>query len=124
MCIAWLPLLFREKSQQAYSYRLRFLMGYSNNEGRKMHFLKWEWFNLPKEKGGTGLRSLTDLNQALVAKVAWRFLHDQDSLWSQLLQAKYLRDISFWKQRSRESAVPHGLRYWRVEITSRKDASG
>lgn len=57
--------------------------------------MKLEWFNLSKEKGGMGLRSLSDLNQALVAKLAWRFLHDQDSLLAQLLRARYLRNTSF-----------------------------
>lgn len=66
-----------------------------DRDRRKMHFLRWDWFNLPKEKGGLGLQSLSELNQALVAKLAWRFLHDQDALWVRILQAKYLRNNSW-----------------------------
>ncbi|XP_026421709.1 uncharacterized protein LOC113317766 [Papaver somniferum] len=67
-----------------------------NKDTRKMHFLKWEWFNLPKEKEGMGIRSLSDLNHALTEKLAWRFLHEDDSLWAEILRAKYMRNISFW----------------------------
>ncbi|XP_026459237.1 uncharacterized protein LOC113359882 [Papaver somniferum] len=71
-----------------------FWRGHSRDK-RKMHFLKWEWFNLPKEKGGPELRSLSDLNQDLVTKLAWRFLKDQEILWEKILLAKYLRDKNF-----------------------------
>lgn len=43
-----------------------------------------------------GLRCLTDLNQALVAKLSWRFLNDDNSLWCKILKAKYLNNVSFW----------------------------
>lgn len=65
-----------------------------SSEHMKMHFLKWDWFLTSKAKGGLGLRYLEDLNKALVEKLAWRFLQHPDSLWSRILHAQYLRDIS------------------------------
>lgn len=56
-----------------------FWWGHSKDQ-RKMHFLKWEWFITSKDKGGLDLRSLEELNKALVAKLTWRFLQNQEAL--------------------------------------------
>ncbi|XP_026415795.1 uncharacterized protein LOC113311158 [Papaver somniferum] len=73
-----------------------FLAG-SRQEEEKNASLKLGVVQSAKEKGGLGLRSLYDLNLALVAKLVWRFLKEQDALWAQILRAKYLRDSSFWE---------------------------
>lgn len=83
---------------------------------RKMHFLKWEWFNLPKKKGGLELRSLSDLNLALVTKLSWRFLQEQESLWAQIMRAKCLREGSFWEAKK----TTNFLSTWAAMLASRK----
>lgn len=82
-----------------------------------MHFLKWEWFNLHKEKGGLGLRSLYELNLELVAKLSWRFLHEQDALWAQIMREKYLREGSFWEVKKTTNCSTT----WAAMLDSRKD---
>lgn len=48
----------------------------------------------PKIIGGLGLRSMKDLNLALIAKLGWRFLNEKDGLWSKVLLSKYVRPSS------------------------------
>lgn len=55
----------------------------------------WAACCLPKSKGGLGLRDLGCLNQALLAKVAWRLQSDPSSLLSKVLLGKYCQHSSF-----------------------------
>lgn len=65
-----------------------FLWG-SNQEQRKQHLLSWTKVCRPKHEGGLGIRSASDMNKALLAKVGWRLLHDGDSLWAKVVRSKY-----------------------------------
>lgn len=77
-------------------------MGYSRDE-KKMHYGKAS--PPAKRKGVSGLRSLDKLDQALVAKLAWGFLHDPDSIWGRLLKSKYLLDNCFWSAKKKNSKL-------------------
>ncbi|XP_026400686.1 uncharacterized protein LOC113296600 [Papaver somniferum] len=66
-----------------------FWWGHSRDE-KMQHFIKWNWFIASKEKGSLGLRSLEQLNQALVAKPAWRFLQESNSIWENILREKWV----------------------------------
>lgn len=46
---------------------------------------------LAKEEGGLGIRSLQDLNMAMIAKLVWKFLNDPNCPWGQLMKANYLK---------------------------------
>lgn len=66
------PLYFLNKIKRV---ALRFL--WFGDKGRGLAWRKWEVLCLPKAKGGLGLRDLSCLNQALLAKIAWRMLKNQ-----------------------------------------------
>lgn len=84
---------------------------------RKMHHLKWEWSNIPKEKEGLGLKNLQDLNSALLAKLSWRFLHEHGILWVRIMKSKYLREGSFWVAKKTTTFSPT----WEAMMDSRQD---
>ncbi|CAA7029708.1 unnamed protein product [Microthlaspi erraticum] len=65
-----------------------FLWG-STTEKRKPHLLNWKKVCQPKRNGGLGIRSATDMNKALLAKIGWRLLHNVDRLWARVLRHKY-----------------------------------
>ena len=52
-------------------------------------WIKWETVCLKKEEGGLGVRRLKEFNLALLSKWWWRILQDQESLWYQVLCARY-----------------------------------
>ncbi|KAL9278245.1 putative ribonuclease H domain-containing protein [Arabidopsis thaliana] len=65
-----------------------FLWG-GTTDKRKLHLLAWTKICKPKEEGGLGVRGSRDMNKALVAKVGWRLLGDDKSLWARVLRSKY-----------------------------------
>jgi hypothetical protein len=62
-----------------------------NNKKNKIHWLAWEKLTLPKKKGegGVGFWDLHLFNMAILARQGWRLLTNPDSLYSQVLKAKY-----------------------------------
>lgn len=61
----------------------------STEEKRKTHAVKWS--NVTKEKifGGLGLRGSQYSNLIAMAKLNWRFLREENSLWARVLRGKY-----------------------------------
>ncbi|CAA7037248.1 unnamed protein product [Microthlaspi erraticum] len=71
-----------------------FLWG-SDGENKKQHLVAWQRVCLPKRDGGLGIRSAAEMNKAMIAKVGWRLLQDQNSLWGGVLRSKYkIGDLS------------------------------
>jgi hypothetical protein len=81
---------------------------------RKVHWMAWEKLLLSKCCGGIGFWDMRLFNLALLARQAWRLIHDPASLGVQILKAKYypngeLTDTAFPKESSTEKAIEHGL---------------
>ncbi|XP_026434036.1 uncharacterized protein LOC113331550 [Papaver somniferum] len=71
----------------------KFWWGFKSNRG--LNLISWQNMCISKDLGGLAFRDLESLNHALLAKVAWRILHQSDHLLSKLLKAKYFKNEDF-----------------------------
>lgn len=58
-------------------------------ERRKIHWVRWDDLCRHKNQGGMGLKDLTLFNEAMLAKLAWRLLHDDSSLFYKVFKARF-----------------------------------
>lgn len=58
---------------------------------RKLHLVGWQKVVLPKSAGGLGIRTARGNNEALLAKIVWKILCNDDTIWFPLIQSKYLK---------------------------------
>ena len=52
------------------------------NDKRRVHLIKWDTVTRCKENGGLGLRKMSRINKAFMAKLGWRLLLEKESLWA------------------------------------------
>ncbi|KAG7585508.1 Ribonuclease H domain [Arabidopsis thaliana x Arabidopsis arenosa] len=65
-----------------------FLWG-GTTEKKKLHLLAWKKVCKPRGEGGLGIRKSREMNKTLLAKVGWRLLSDDKSLWARVVRSKY-----------------------------------
>ena len=65
-----------------------FLWGGGSSE-RKIHLINWDSVCQSKEKGGLGIRNLSNFNRALLGKWCWRFTTGDNSMWRSVINLKY-----------------------------------
>lgn len=68
-----------------------FLWGSKDGE-RKCHVAKRDTITRSKAHGGFGIRKLEPMNLAFLAKLGWRLVNNEDSLWIQMFKHKYATD--------------------------------
>ena len=59
-----------------------------------MHLFKWNSVSLLKCSGGLGIRTMKDINQALLAKSGWRVFQDDSGIWCKILKHTYMNTKS------------------------------
>ena len=65
-----------------------FLWG-SMDDAKKVHWVGWHKVTKSQKEGGLGIQSSKGRNQALLAKLNWRFRLEKDALWVKVLNNKY-----------------------------------
>ncbi|KAL6550533.1 hypothetical protein OROMI_021021 [Orobanche minor] len=65
----------------------KFLWG-SNDNRKRIHWGAWLKLCYPKDKGGLGCRSLSDIRKAATIKLWWRF-RTTSNIWSDFMAVKY-----------------------------------
>lgn len=88
-----------------------FFWGDRSDGKRSPHLLQTRILKLPRKLGGIGLRDISATNKALLAKSAWRFISEPNTLASKWSNHKYFAGRSDWtpKKTSRASFVWKGI---------------
>ena len=71
---------------------------------RKVHWVKWNELCQHKNQVGMGFKDLTTFNKAMLAKLAWRLLNDENSLFHRVFKARFFLRGSFLKAKDSPSA--------------------
>lgn len=66
-----------------------------DTKSRHLTLKAWPTVCLPKVDGGLGIRMTSEVNQALLSKLAWKMISDKESIWVWVLSGKYLQGQDF-----------------------------
>lgn len=87
-----------------------FLWGQKEDKNR-IHLVKWKKVCKPKKFGGLGIRACDDNNKAIITKLGWRVISENDSLWIKVLKNKYKIPPNLrWKKEKGGSHIWRGIR--------------
>nr|XP_023875073.1 uncharacterized protein LOC111987580 [Quercus suber] len=81
---------------------------------RKIHWVKWEDLTKSKTIGGMGFRDLAMFNDSLLAKQAWRLLHNKSSLFYKVFKARFFPNSSIIE--AADSRLDQNTRTWNEEL--------
>ncbi|KAF6147305.1 hypothetical protein GIB67_009788 [Kingdonia uniflora] len=76
---------------------------------KKLLTVKWDTVCKHPSEGGIGIHGLRETNQAMLMKLGWAFLTDQDP-WANFLRAKFLRKEGAPIQYTKKSSIWTGLK--------------
>lgn len=94
----------------------RFWWSADSKGGRYLALKSWDDICKPKDAGGLGFQKFSDINWALLAKLAWKVAIEEDSLWMNILRKKYLRGHSFFHYATK----PGDLSVWKGIVGARQ----
>lgn len=75
---------------------------------KKLHLISWDKIYKARGEGGLGFRKMNCVNQAFLAKHAWRLLNDPGSLMSNIFLSKYCHNEDFLVVQCRKTLLEHG----------------
>ena len=61
------------------------------SDRKKLHTVKWDTVTVPKRDGGLGIRDSRAANIAHLAKIGSKLASGDNSIWAQVLKAKYVK---------------------------------
>ena len=73
-----------------------------SNEAKGFPLVVWDDVCRPKSEGGLGIRRNEDVNKALIIKLGWRILTDNDSIWAKIMRDKYVKNNNFFRISKKE----------------------
>ncbi|KAL3511188.1 hypothetical protein ACH5RR_030589 [Cinchona calisaya] len=88
----------------------------SNEDDKKMQWVKWNKLIEAKQKGGSGLRDIKLFNESLLFKHIWRFLANPNLLVSKVLRARYFHNSSLLT-----APCPKGASWFEKGVASVRD---
>ena len=77
---------------------------------KKPHLVMWLTVCSDRKIGGSGVKSLSILNKALLCKWMWRFANEMDSLWRNVILWKFGEERGGWCFTESRGAYGTGVR--------------
>ena len=67
-----------------------------DNGTKVFPLVAWDNVCRPNYEGGLGIRKTDEVNRPTIAKLGWRILTDNDSIWVKIMQDKYVKNNKFF----------------------------
>ncbi|XP_022040554.1 uncharacterized protein LOC110943107 [Helianthus annuus] len=97
-----MPFVEEHSCHNLEKYMRKFLWN-AGTQGRAKAKVAWVDVCLPKTEGGLGIRSISDVNKALMTSHIWSIVTRRKSLWVDWIYDYKLKDRSFWDIQPRGS---------------------
>ncbi|KAJ4820428.1 RNA-directed DNA polymerase (reverse transcriptase)-related family protein [Rhynchospora pubera] len=85
------------------SLMAKFFWG-KTGQSRYMALVAWKNICKPIEDGGLAVRDLNNFGEALLSKLVWSVISEEDRLWVQVCKAKYCPKIGIWKAKNHSNS--------------------
>lgn len=77
-----------------------------------LHLVRWEKVTKAENEGGLGIRSVRQMNLAILAKLGWRLLENGEGIWVEIIKDKYMDSrlgLDMFKKRQKSSHIWKGI---------------